>query len=95
MTLIQIGHCAYSGANAAQYARSKARAIEILRQRGVTRNEARAAVNAVCLTPNGYAIVSAEWGPIEVSNIETIAAEQRWPIASYTAAQLARLPHRV
>lgn len=44
-TLICVGHSAYKGANAPRFCFSKAQAVRVLRNRGVTRDAARAAVN--------------------------------------------------
>lgn len=54
----KIGHGAYSGANALAYASGKAAAIRVLRERGVLRNAARDAVNAVCKSTGGYGYVT-------------------------------------
>ncbi|HEX8894425.1 MAG TPA: hypothetical protein VF783_13935 [Terriglobales bacterium] len=59
-TVIRIGHPAYprNGANAAKYCFSKAEAVRVLRDRGITRDVARAKVNDVCSKFGGYATVS-------------------------------------
>lgn len=44
---IQIGHSSYSGVNASAWPTSKAKAIDILRDRGVKRDDARAALKRV------------------------------------------------
>lgn len=59
-TVIRIGHPAYprNGANAAKYCFSKSAAVRELRNRGITRDVARAKVNAVMTKFGGYATVS-------------------------------------
>jgi len=41
MTVIKIGHSAYRGTNALRFCFSKAQAVRVLRNRGMTRNAAR------------------------------------------------------
>lgn len=55
---VQIGHGAYQGDNRYALCGSKTAAIEELRDRGFTRDHARALVNDVCSRPHGYAIGS-------------------------------------
>ena len=43
--LIRVGHSAYKGTNRMHFCFSKAQAVRVLRHRGVTRDEARNAVN--------------------------------------------------
>ena len=43
----RIGHPAYTGANRSQWVGSKSAAVAALRERGVKRDDARAAVNRV------------------------------------------------
>lgn len=45
--LIILGHGAYSGTNACRWCFSKAQAVRVLRNRGMTRDEARRALNKV------------------------------------------------
>ena len=44
MIVIKIGHSAYKGTNALRYCFSKAQAIRVLRNRGMSRNTARLAI---------------------------------------------------
>lgn len=50
---IRIGHPAYTGTNRAQWTNSKSKAIEILRERGAKRNDAREAVNRAMQSNSG------------------------------------------
>ena len=45
MTLIRVGHSAYTGSNKYRLCFSKAQAVRVLRNRGVKRDEARNAVH--------------------------------------------------
>ena len=54
MNKVRIGHPAYSGVNDLAYANSKAAAINILRDRGCTRDKAREVVNDVLKKDSGY-----------------------------------------
>lgn len=70
-TLIRVGHSAYRGVNAYRLCFSKAQAVRVLRNRGVTRDMARVAVSkavnhlgAMVRGENGEVIeiVNAEYG---------------------------------
>jgi hypothetical protein len=67
---IQIGHCAYRGANAMKFCFSRAQAVRELRARGVLRDVARDAVNKACGRVAGYQMVCvAKYGDvIEINN---------------------------
>jgi hypothetical protein len=63
---IRLGHPAYSGANRVFHAPSKAAAVRELRNRGLTRDRARDAINLVCKRVAGYATVEADFQIIEI-----------------------------
>lgn len=63
--MIKIGHPAYQGANAPALAKSKSEAVRTLRERGCTRDAARAAIN-LAMTGCGYATVWAGIYSVEI-----------------------------
>lgn len=67
-TLIRVGHSAYRGANALRMCFSKAQAVRVLRNRGVTRNAARDCVNKAMCDMGATARVGVE--VVEVANLE-------------------------
>ena len=94
-TLIRIGHCSYAGTNALQWAKSRARAIEILRQRGVLRDAARAAVAQAMSKPHGYASARAGWDGVEICNEYDNAVRYGWDeLLTATPKQIAGWAHR-
>lgn len=72
---IKIGHGAYSGANALAFVVGKAAAVRELRERGFTRDAARALVKEVTSKPNGYSMGEANHQVVEVKAMNT---EQAW-----------------
>ncbi len=68
---IKIGHGAYSGANALKFVVGRAAAVRELRNRGMLRDAARAAVNDVCSRANGYQIAAAGFDLIELQAMNT------------------------
>lgn len=71
---IHIGHTAYHGANAFAVATSKSEATRILRDRGMTRDKARAVIHQTCAKPYGYQTVRNDTDDvIEVNNPQDIA----------------------
>lgn len=69
MLKIRIGHPAYTGTNALAFAFTKSQAVEILRDRGAKRDEARATVD-LALLGRGYVCLSVEHQVIEVNVVE-------------------------
>ena len=63
-TVIRVGHGAYKGINALRMCFSKAQAVRVLRNRGVTRDAARKVVNAALAI--GGASITAPDGYIEL-----------------------------
>ena len=72
---IFIGHNAYQGTNALKICRSKAAAVEELRNRGCKRDDARAAVKNATSREWGHVCAYADkyGSPIEVSNRPDVA----------------------
>ena len=66
--MFKIGHPAYQGANELAFASSKSKAVEILRERGMTRDAARALIDFV-IVGNGYATASVTCGLVEVQRM--------------------------
>lgn len=89
-TLITIGHGAYRGANSQRLCASKSEAVEVLRQRGATRDRARRAVNAATAKDRGWATLTVGGDVIEVTNDYSQAVAGRWPSLEYTRAQRER-----
>ena len=56
VTLIRIGHRAYSGSNAIKIVKSRSAAIQELRNRGMLRSDARMVINKVLSKDYGYEI---------------------------------------
>lgn len=73
--IINIGHPAYRGENAPAVAYSKNAAVELLRKRGVKRDEARAAIDLAMLE-QGYSFVYAGCCPVEIHVIATVDVVQ-------------------
>ena len=73
MNKIRIGHSAYTGANRLAIVNSKAAAVRELRERGLTRDAARAIINRIHahyeITRNGYDTVRVP-GTFDVVEIE-------------------------
>ncbi len=91
-TKIRIGHPAYSGANRATLALSKAAAVRELRARGAKRDEARAAVNDVCTRLGGHKCITVDHNLIEVLHWSGIAGTTAFDTGSgleYYAGKLA------
>lgn len=79
LRMIKIGHGAYSGDNALKFVVGKAAAVRELRNRGYTRNAARAAVNVACSKPNGYTCVVESHTQTEIHAMNTDAAWEGYP----------------
>ena len=79
--LIRVGHSAYRGANAYRLCFSKAQAIRVLCNRGVKRNEARAAVSKA-LQDQGATVYGEHSQVVEIAN-EAPSIEKGYYIHSY------------
>lgn len=77
---IKIGHGAYSGANALKFVVGKAAAVRELRERGMTRDDARDLVNRVASKPNGYGTGAANYQVVEVTAMNTEQAWEGYPV---------------
>ena len=74
-TLIRVGHSAYKGANGLRMCFSKAQAVRVLRNRGVTRNAARDTVNKAMRLSGATAKVNQSLEVVEVANLEHAVRE--------------------
>ena len=84
-TLITIGHGAYVGANSLRHCTSKKRAMEELLYRGVSKAEAKRAIDTVLSSFYGYTTVSTAntISSIEVRNSLERATVNHWTILTY------------
>lgn len=80
-TLIRVGHSAYKGTNAIRMCFSKAQAVRVLRNRGVTRNAARDAVNKAMRDMGATANVNQSSDHVEVVNLENAVREGHYDYA--------------
>ena len=85
-TVIRIGHPAYQGHNAVRVCFSKAQAIRVLRNRGATRDDARAAVNRT-LRDVGSSCRLGDWSSCEL--LDYMPSIQRGEILR-TPAEMAK-----
>ncbi len=74
-TLIKIGHGAYCGANALRFCFSKAQAVRVLRNRGMTRDKARELIKDITERFSGYRTITIGGEIVEVSNMDWAVRE--------------------
>ena len=80
-TLIRVGHSSYSGANALRLCFSKAQAIRVLRNRGVTRDKARKAINKTMA--DGGATLYGEFSQVIETSNEDFSLRDGYYLNSY------------